>query len=138
MQTFLPYKDFEETARCLDYRRLGKQRVEAFQIWNIVSGGRTTGGWVHHPAVLMWQGFPNALAHYYNTIVSEWISRGYENNMQKLNEGRLMRPHPLPFWFNEDRLFKSHRVKLMRRLPDHYEKFGWSDTGEETYYPKMD
>ena len=28
MQTFLPYKDFGKTAKCLDYRRLGKQRVE--------------------------------------------------------------------------------------------------------------
>ena len=28
MQTFLPFADFEETARSLDTRRLGKQRVE--------------------------------------------------------------------------------------------------------------
>jgi len=32
MQTFLPYADFKESAQCLDYRRLGKQRVEAKQI----------------------------------------------------------------------------------------------------------
>jgi Pyrimidine dimer DNA glycosylase len=32
MHTFLPYPSFEETASILDYRRLGKQRVEGFQI----------------------------------------------------------------------------------------------------------
>ncbi len=32
MQTFLPYPDFEKTARVLDSRRLGKQRAEALTI----------------------------------------------------------------------------------------------------------
>lgn len=32
MQTFLPFAEFKETACILDYRRLGKQRVEAKQI----------------------------------------------------------------------------------------------------------
>jgi len=29
MQTFLPYADFKLSTRVLDYKRLGKQRVEA-------------------------------------------------------------------------------------------------------------
>ena len=61
MQTFLPYADFVKTAKCLDYRRLGKQRVEAFQILNILEGKTTKAGWKHHPAVLMWEGYENAL-----------------------------------------------------------------------------
>lgn len=32
MQTFLPYKSFEQSAACLDNKRLGKQRVEVLQI----------------------------------------------------------------------------------------------------------
>jgi hypothetical protein len=32
MQTFLPYPDFKKSIKALDYRRLGKQRVEAYQI----------------------------------------------------------------------------------------------------------
>ena len=32
MQTFLPYPDFQLSAECLDYKRLGKQRLEAFQL----------------------------------------------------------------------------------------------------------
>ena len=32
MQTFLPYPDFQISASVLDYRRLGKQRVECKQL----------------------------------------------------------------------------------------------------------
>ena len=32
MQTFLPYSSFTESAKILDWRRLGKQRVEGMQI----------------------------------------------------------------------------------------------------------
>ena len=32
MQTFLPYPDFRESLESLDYKRLGKQRVEALQL----------------------------------------------------------------------------------------------------------
>jgi len=32
MQTFLPYPDFERSARALDLKRLGKQRVECIQV----------------------------------------------------------------------------------------------------------
>ena len=32
MQTFLPYMSFDDSAAVLDYRRLGKQRVETMQI----------------------------------------------------------------------------------------------------------
>jgi len=38
MQTFLPYPDFEASLRALDYRRLGKQRLEALQLIRAISG----------------------------------------------------------------------------------------------------
>ena len=62
MQTFLPDPDFERTARILDDRRLGKQRVEVLQILNAMH--RTSGGWVNHPATRMWRGFEPALVAY--------------------------------------------------------------------------
>ena len=77
MQTFLPYADFQRSAQVLDYKRLGKQRVEALQIHNIVSGKRTTGGWLNHPAVRMWEGYADCLAHYHDVMIREWIARGY-------------------------------------------------------------
>lgn len=36
VNTFLVYPDFRRSARALDYRRLGKQRVEAYQILNLI------------------------------------------------------------------------------------------------------
>lgn len=38
MQTFLPYENFEESAYALDTRRLGKQRVETYQIMQALFG----------------------------------------------------------------------------------------------------
>jgi hypothetical protein len=32
MQTFLPHKSLIESAKCLDYRRFGKHRIEDKQI----------------------------------------------------------------------------------------------------------
>lgn len=72
MQTFLPYPSFEETAAILDYRRLGKQRVEAFQIHNIITQPDYTGRWANHPAVKMWRGYENALKLYVNVMIVEW------------------------------------------------------------------
>ena len=56
MQTFLPDKSFVNSSRILDYRRLGKQRVEARQIYNILIGNTKSNAWRNHPAVLMWRG----------------------------------------------------------------------------------
>ena len=122
MQTFLPYADFKASAKCLDYRRLGKQRVEAMQIYKIVSGERTTGGWINHPAVNMWRGFSNSLAYYYNEIVDEWIMRGYKNNMDY-----IICPSSItkPLWLGDKDFHDSHKSNLLRKDPDFYGKYMW-------------
>ena len=81
MQTFLPYPDFEKSLRALDYRRLGKQRVEAYQILRAIKHG---GGWRNHPAVKMWRGHVNALKRYHNMCIDEWVRRGFRNTMQRM------------------------------------------------------
>ena len=55
MQTFLPYADPRASAACLDDRRLGKQRVETFQVLRAITW--PTYGWKHHPVTRMWRGF---------------------------------------------------------------------------------
>ena len=75
MQTFLPHKSFNESFKVLDYRRLGKQRVEAKQILNVLLDRTTTKGWRNHPIVRMWAGYENALKQYFNECVDEWISQ---------------------------------------------------------------
>ena len=87
MQTFLPYKNFEKSAQVLDWRRLGKQRVEGMQIINAIEqkprkDGKPYKGWVNHPCSVMWKPYVPALKHYTNIIITEWINRGYNNNME--------------------------------------------------------
>lgn len=133
MQTFLPYSDFKKSVKCLDNKRLGKQRVEAFQIHNIVSGKRTTGGWISHPAVLMWKGYPDALALYYNECILEWIARGFKNNMVIIkieNENDV----EMPPWLGDEKLHSSHRSNLLNKDFEYYSVFGWKDNQWMPYY----
>jgi hypothetical protein len=112
MQTFLPYSDFEKCARALDNKRLGKQRVEAYQILRILLGLSTGKGWRNHPAVLMWRDHADALKMYHNACIREWIARGFRNEM-KLFE------HPeepeMPQWIGNERLHRSHQSNLLRK-----------------------
>ena len=129
MQTFLPYSDFEQTAKCLDYRRLGKQRVEADQILNIVLGNNKSNGWVNHPAVKMWRGFSSALIEYRNIIIQEWISRGYNNNMKILSVEKIVYPK----WLGNNSFHSSHKSNLLRKDYSYYSKYGWNETTNLPY-----
>ena len=71
MQTFLPYSCFKKTATVLDYKRLGKQRVEARQIMDIIENKMTKKGvpykrFINHPVVLMWTDYLPCLKKYSN------------------------------------------------------------------------
>lgn len=130
MQTFLPYPDFRESAQCLDYRRLGKQRVEAMQILKALRG--ETKGWVNHPATKMWSGYEDALGLYMNVMIDEWISRGYNNTMQKYEFDNTYLVD-LPPWFGDEEFHASHRANLLRKDPEHYGQFNWEESSELEY-----
>jgi hypothetical protein len=122
MQTFIPYTDFDECARALDYRRLGKQRVECKQILNAIERGK--GGWANHPATRMWRGYEPALRQYMRAIILEWIARGYKNNMD------IPEPedYELPPWWGREEIHASHRSALLEKdFEFYYEKWGWED-----------
>lgn len=74
MQTFLPYPDFAATARVLDPRRLGKQRVETLQVLRALTVPGY--GWRHHPAARMWAGYEEALVRYGLEICAVWCAMG--------------------------------------------------------------
>ena len=40
MQTFLPYSNFYKSAKVLDQKRLGKQRVEVLQLLNSIKASK--------------------------------------------------------------------------------------------------
>lgn len=122
MQTFLPYSCFNASAAALDSLRLGKQRVEAYQIVRALFG--LSKGWTNHPATRMWRGYEPALCIYHDAMIDEWVGRGFNNSMR-----RLASQHPaiMPPWLGRHDLHASHRSNLLRKAPDHYERFGWRE-----------
>jgi len=129
MQTFLPYPDFVKSAKVLDYRRLGKQRVEAQQILNVLQG--TTDAWKNHPAVKMWRGYENALIVYRNTMIEEWMNRGYNNTMLILpiySDEIVM-----PKWFGDKAFHAAHRSSLLRKDPVFYGQYKWTESSDLEY-----
>lgn len=131
MQTFLPYSDFEESARVLDYRRLGKQRLEADQIYRAIMHG---GGWKNHPAVNMWRGYEAALLVYRDTMIREWIRRGYKNSMPFLSAPDLPPDLVYPWWLGMERFHASHRSNLLRKDGIYYSRFGWTEPDNLEYF----
>ena len=69
MQTFLPYSSFNKSLKVLDWRRLGKQRVEAMQILNVLLERTETKGWRNHPITRMSEGYEPALQLYHNMCI---------------------------------------------------------------------
>lgn len=134
MQTFLPYADFVRSAKTLDMKRLGKQRVEAYSIIRINRGIVDGGAWKRHPAVKMWRGYEDALCVYLQSMIDEWTSRGYRNTI-------IVPEHcdapVMPPWLGRVEVHRSHRSNLLRKNPDWYAQFGWSVRDDLDYvWPK--
>ena len=122
MQTFLPYADFQKCAEALDYKRLGKQRVECWQI--LLALRDTEYGWQHHPAVNMWRHHDRALIEYALLVCNEWVRRGYKDSMTQrfvdaIGEEDLIYPP----WLGDPAFHASHRSNLKRKDPAHYAGF---------------
>ena len=84
MQVFSMHYDYHQTAKELDYRRLGKQRVESWQILNTIQkkkNGLTKAAWINHPCIKIWYDCELALVNYSIAICEEWIRRGYKDTM---------------------------------------------------------
>ncbi len=133
MQTFLPYEDFARSAAVLDDRRLGKQRVEALQIVRALTW--PVYGWKRHPAVLMWQGFEEALGAYGVAVCREWCQRGRPDtcaatiSTDLAAAGLQVPPRPqselaamgaLPAWLGDEAFHRSHQAALVRKDPAWY------------------
>ena len=138
MQTFLPYKSFAKSARVLDNKRLGKQRIEAYQILNTLLGRSV--GWSNHPAVKMWRGYEGSLYDYACAICDEWAARGFSNQKMSLNlvivakryKCRLQFCEP-PGWLGNKKFHASHRSNLLRKDPGHYGILGWRESNDMPY-----
>jgi hypothetical protein len=132
VQTFLPYADFEQSARALDTKRLGKQRVECIQVVRGLT--RSDYGWRHHPAVLMWKGHEESLGRYAFTCCEVWSERGFADTCAATIGADLatagvtaVRSQPeladaglLPPWVGDEQFHRSHQSSLLRKDPAHY------------------
>ena len=111
MMTFLPFPEFDKSAQCLDNKRLGCQRIEAWQIYQTLKyrtdyycplcKGEIVNiddicscrkeneydipnkrvAWKNHPIVRMWKGYEKALLLYGIYVCGEWKRRGYKDTM---------------------------------------------------------
>lgn len=132
MQTFLPYADFERSARTLDRKRLGKQRVETIQVVRALT--RPGYGWANHPAVLMWRGFEEALGRYGFRCCQAWVELGFGDTCALTiamdlraagvdtvrTQPELAAADALPPWLGEEAVHRSHQSALVRKEQQHY------------------
>lgn len=150
VNTFIVSTSLEECARLLDFKRLGKQRVEAKEIIDCLE--KKIKGWKNHPAVKMWENNIDALKLYYNAMVIEWTKRGFNNNMElydlkfedasfwisTMNEGvTTMTQTPgkiqFPYFFGWKPIIYSHRASLIRKDPTFYTKLFLPDPDLDPY-----
>lgn len=159
MQTFLPYPSYAASLAVLDYRRLGKQRVECKQLLRSMAidgllrpfsnyididalfpevGGFANVvtdkvGWRNHPARKMWEKNPVDLALYHDLSILEWVSRGYQNSMPRICILTDDPQDPGPSWLGNEDFHASHRSNLLRKDPEWYGQFGWEEPHDLPY-----
>ncbi|MFG1950553.1 MSMEG_6728 family protein [Micromonospora sp. NPDC048830] len=152
MQTFLPYPDFLASARTLDQKRLGKQRVETIQVLRGLTW--PTYGWRNHPAVKMWAGYEEALVRYGLDVCAVWCEPGRADTCAATlatdlaaacgvgtvrTQPELAEAGELPPWLGREDLHRSHRSSLLRKDPEHYGPlFGGVPPDLEYVWPPSD
>ncbi len=146
MQTFLPDPDYAKSAKYLDNKRLGKQRLECKQILlalGVAVGSHKPGkrGWRNHPAVRMWRGYELSLVVYGACMCAEWRRRRFNDTLShefidvyaRLAAGSTLAPAKKPLWIGDDAFHASHRSNLLRKDKKYYSVFGWDEPDDLPY-----
>ncbi len=132
MQTFFPDSSMVKSMELLDSTRLGKQRIEAARVLeillntsiipsnlhSIITFDRTLDVWSRHPIVLMWKGHEEWLKLYLAICLGEWGSRGFENEIPELSYSVSEDNRPL--WIGYEPFHRSHRSNLVRKDQQQY------------------
>lgn len=130
MQTFLPYRDFDSSAKVLDTVRLNKQLLECRQMLSAMAGQSKFAA--HHPATLMWTGHHALLWEYIHSVRAELERRGTptQKNMDAALNFFMMLPVQditFPSWYEDSsemlKIEMTHRASLYKKKPEHYEDF---------------
>lgn len=135
MQTFLPYPDIKKSLKVLDDKRLGKQRVEAYQIISAITGrpkldGTPYKGWLNHPCSVMWRNYVPLLKEYLNASIDEWIERGFKNTMDKEDIDIVL---DYPTWFGNEKFHNSHKSNLLKKDFEFYSQYRWNVDPSDPY-----
>ncbi|OBK71865.1 MSMEG_6728 family protein [Mycobacterium sp. 1274761.0] len=146
MQTFLPYPGFTDSARVLDVRRLGKQRVETIQVLRALTVAGY--GWRHHPAAAMWAGYEEALVRYGLDVCAVWCESGRADTCAATlvgdltqaigtrtvrTQAELATAAELPPWLGDRDFHRSHQAALVRKDPEFYRRF-FPDVADDLPY----
>jgi hypothetical protein len=116
----MPHPSFVRSAHALDDKRLGKQRVEAYQIMKALADPDY--GWQKHPAVQMWRGYEDALVEYGATCCMVWVLRGFQDTLlARFAERSWPRPYRTPPWLGDTEFHRSHQSNLVRKDAAHYQ-----------------
>lgn len=118
VNTFILTNSPKKCVVLLDYRRLGKQRIEAKQIIDVIEKGN--GGWSNHPVTKMWKDNIIGLKYYFNCCVDEWISRGYKNTMEKYEIEFTEESDILPWFYYNKQTQESFKASLLRKDTKYY------------------
>lgn len=129
VNTFILTDDPKECAKRLDPKRLGKQRVEAFQIIKVLINKST--GHSNHPCTKMWQEHLDGLKYYTNCMIDEWISRGYKNTMLKYDN---VDASSLPWWYSNKQIHYANMASLVRKDPNYYTSFTYPSVYDKFGY----
>lgn len=161
MQTFVPFSDVYESARVLDLKRLGKQRVETLQIVlgvlriNLDGTPKTGRTWGDHTVGKMWAKNLHGLLVYQDAIVSEWREHSFKDTCWvktkvAMHRAGVLHPdidplstdmlpvwvqqeHPMPDWWGREDIHSSHRAALLSKNPEYYGQFGWKEAPVYNY-----
>jgi len=107
-----------KSLQTLDNKRLGKQRVETYQIISAITrrpklDGTPYKGWLNHPCTVMWRDYVPALKLYMNYAIAEWIVRGFKNTMDFY--GWTENPADPYVWMDaEGKWYEQHSGKVGR------------------------
>jgi hypothetical protein len=117
MMTFLPYPNYIRSVKILDNKRLGKQRLEAMQLINILENKTAGKGWRSHPTLKMWVGYTNSLKYYCNCCIDEWIKRGFKNTMIRYDVDHQNKD---PWWLGNEDFHRAMRARLIEKNEEFY------------------
>lgn len=151
MYTFLPYADFDETARTLLERDLEQQIMHTVIALDCLheKDAETVAAWSKHPLMNMWRGYEVQLALYGQAMVTQAQIRGMDvdNYSKRLDWHYDTATFPDDFkmekppWFDDpDKMRwveRSSRSLLVRRDSRYLTYWPGTSTNLTPYYPSV-